>query len=101
MLTKLKHEFRKNRSQSVEKVVEKVNPILRGWLNYFRIGHSSKCFGYVRQRVEMKLRRHMMRSRGREGFGWKRWSREEIQKITGIYNDYEIRYYIPKALPGR
>jgi len=45
LLTKLKHEFRKNRSQSVEKVVEKVNPILRGWLNYFRIGHSSKCFG--------------------------------------------------------
>jgi hypothetical protein len=29
-----------------------------GWVNYFAIGHSSRCFGFVRNWVEKKIRRH-------------------------------------------
>jgi hypothetical protein len=29
----------------------------------------------VRDWVEKKIRRHLMRSRGRQGLGWDRWSR--------------------------
>ena len=47
-----------------------INPILRGWVNYFAVGHSSRCFGFVRDWVEKKIRRHLMRARGRQGFGW-------------------------------
>ncbi|MGA1796692.1 MAG: hypothetical protein ACMUIL_12620 [bacterium] len=36
---------------------------------------SGRCFGYVRDWVEKKLRRHLMRARKRKGFGWKRWTR--------------------------
>ncbi|WP_265035945.1 hypothetical protein [Wolbachia endosymbiont (group A) of Anomoia purmunda] len=40
-----------------------------------------------------------MRSRKmRKGFGWKRWSKEWIGKL-GLYSDYRIRYYEPKAQP--
>ena len=50
--------------------------MLRGWVNYFRAGHSSECFGYVKDWVEKKIRRHMLRARKRQGFGWTRWSRD-------------------------
>jgi len=29
-------------------VVEQINPILRGWVNYFAVGDSSECFSFVR-----------------------------------------------------
>ncbi len=84
--------FKQNKSQPIGKVIEKINPILRGWTNYFRIGNSAKCFGNIRNWVEKKIRRHMMRSRKRKGFGWKRWSREWIYRNLELFNDYKIRY---------
>jgi RNA-directed DNA polymerase len=102
LLSKLKEVFRRNQSQSVTRVIEKINPILRGWVNYFRVGHSSRCFKYVKNWVEKKIRRHMMRARGRKGFGWDRWSREWLYQTLGLYRDYRIRYYRePKVLPAR
>lgn len=84
--------FKNNKSQPVGKVIEKINPILRGWTNYFRVGNSAKCFGCIRDWVEKKVRRHMMRSRKRKGFGWKRWSKEWIYRNLRLFNDYKIRY---------
>lgn len=102
LLSKLKEEFRRYQSQPVERVVERINPILRGWANYFRIGHSSRTFGYVRYWAEKKIRRHLMRARKRKGFGWHRWSREWLYQTLGLYGDYAVRYYQdPKALPAR
>jgi RNA-directed DNA polymerase len=102
LLRNLKEEFRCLRSQRVSRVIEKINPILRGWLNYFRIGHSAGCFSYVKVWVEKKVRRHLMRARKRGGFGWKRWSTSWLYEGLGLYGDYQVRYYqTPKALPAR
>src|SRR6202163_331178 len=76
LFEKLREIFRQHVSWPVEKVIEKINPVLRGWVNYFRVGHSSICFGVVKRWVEEKVRRHLMRARGRQGFGWTRWSSE-------------------------
>ena len=54
LLDKLKVIFQSFRSQPVQMVIELINPILRGWANYYRIGHSSACFSYVRQWVEQR-----------------------------------------------
>ena len=75
LLQKLRDIFRRFQSQPVGRVVELINPILRGWVNYFAAGHASRCFGFVRDWVEKKVRRHLMRARGRQGFGWDRWSK--------------------------
>jgi RNA-directed DNA polymerase len=72
LLRRLKEVFRRYQSQPVRRVIGLINPIVRGWVNYFRIGHASRCFAYVRDWVEKKVRRHLMRARNRRGFGWKR-----------------------------
>jgi RNA-directed DNA polymerase len=92
LLKKLKEIFRRYQSQPVDGVIELINPVLRGWVNYFRIGHSSRCFGYVKDWVEKKVRRHLMRARNRKGFGWVRRSRDWLYKNLGLYRDYEVRY---------
>ena len=89
---KLKEVFRRFNSQPVERVIEIINPILRGWANYFRIGNSSLCFGYVKDWVEKKVRRHLMKARQRKGFGWDRWSKDFIYQKLGLYADYKVRY---------
>ena len=93
LLGKLKEVFARFISQPVSRVIYLINPILRGWVNYFRIGHSSKCFGYVKGWVEKKIRRHLQRARKRHGFGWNRWSSAWLYNTLSLYNDYKIKYY--------
>jgi RNA-directed DNA polymerase len=93
IVRELKEVFYRLRTQPLEAVIMAINPKLRGWANYFRIGNSSKCFNYIRDWVERKVRRHLMKTRKRRGFGWKRWSRDLIYRKCGLYNDYQIRYY--------
>ena len=92
LLRKLKAEFRRLDSQPVGQVIAVINPVLRGWVNYFRVGHSSECFTFVKDWVEKKVRRHLMRARGRGGFGWKRWSRVWIYRTLGLFNDYRVSW---------
>lgn len=89
---KLRDVFRRYDSQPIGTVIFLINPIIRGWVNYFRVGNSSRCFRYIKYWVECKVRRHLQRARKKPGFGWKRWSREFIYKYLMLYNDYQIRY---------
>jgi RNA-directed DNA polymerase len=103
LLRKLKEVFRRFHSQPVSRMVPHVNAILRGWVNYFAVGHSSRCFSFVRNWVEKKVRRHMMRARKRGGFGWKRWSSRWLYETLGLYNGYRRVRLAPsaKAAPAR
>ena len=92
LLRKLKEIFRRLRSQPVEKVIAEINPILRGWVNYFAIGHSSRCFSYIRSWVEKKIRRHLAKARKRRGFGWKRWSTGWLYGELGLFNEYRVTW---------
>ncbi|MBA7518347.1 Group II intron-encoded protein LtrA [subsurface metagenome] len=91
LLRKLKNIFKRHISQPISRVIFLINPILRGWVNYFKVGHSSKFFGFVKDWVQKKIRRFLMRSKRRQGFGWKRWSRDWIYENLGVYNDYRVR----------
>lgn len=98
LLAKLKEIFRRFQSQPVERVVALLNPILRGWVRYFAIGDASRCFGFVKDWVEKKIRRHLMRARKLRGFGWDRWSRQWLYDRLGLFNGYRV-CRLPKALP--
>ncbi len=102
LLQELRDVFRRTRSQPIRRVIEEVNPKLAGWVNYFRIGHGTKCFTYVRQWVDRKVRRQMAKARMRRGFGWKRWSQQHLYGELGLYRDYRIHSWRPQAaLPCR
>ena len=90
LLRKLKGIFRRCVSQPVGRVIELINPILRGWVHYFAVGDSSRCFSYIKLWVEKKVRRHLMRARGRKGFGWKRWSTQWLYDTLGLFNGYRV-----------
>ena len=48
LLRKLKRIFQRYQSQPVDRVIQLINPILRGWVASFALGDASRCFGYVR-----------------------------------------------------
>ena len=103
LLRKLKQVFRNYRSQPVKGLIEEINPILRGWVNYFAVGHSSRCFSYIRDWVEKKIRCHLARARQRQGFGWKRWRKEWLYGTLGLFHEYRVVYQPPSwaAVPTR
>jgi RNA-directed DNA polymerase len=102
LVRKLKVIFRAHQSQPVGRVIVEINPILRGWVNYFARGHSSQCFSFVRQWVEKKVRRHLARNSKRHGFGWKRWSTRWLYTHLGLFDSYRVQWKQPlqKALPA-
>jgi RNA-directed DNA polymerase len=101
LLAKLREIFRRYVSQPVGRVIELINPVLRGWVNYFAVGHSSRCFSFVKDWVERKIRRHLMRARQRPGFGWNRWSKTWLYEKLGLFHEYRLRRSEPclKAQP--
>jgi Group II intron, maturase-specific domain len=40
---------------SVEAVVQNINEFLRGWVGYFKYGHSAQCFSELRSYVRMRV----------------------------------------------
>ncbi|MGF6266482.1 hypothetical protein OKW49_007475 [Paraburkholderia youngii] len=91
LLRKLKEVFRRYQWQPVDRVMQLINRVLRGWANYFAVGHSSECLSFIKDWVEKKIRRHIGRSRNRRGFGWKTWSRHWLYDEQKLFNGYQVR----------
>lgn len=89
-IDKIRDVFKRHASQPLTRVRDLINPILRGWVQYFRIGNSSKVFGYVKDWLTKKIRRHLMNAKGKRGFGWKRWSTKGLYAIYNIYSNFKV-----------
>lgn len=92
VLRKVRDTLRNSGHLSVRDAVARVNPIVRGWVNYFRVGNSSRELDTVRTGVERKVRRFAVKKRKRKGFGWTRWSSEIVYGSWGLYDDYRVRH---------
>lgn len=101
ILRQVRDTLRASRHLSVQAAVARVNPILRGWVNYFRVGNSGHAFDKVKYFVNRKVRRFAAKQRKRRGFGWKRWSNEVVYGLWGLFRDYRIVYANVKARTGR
>ena len=100
LMRELKEVFRRHRSQPIERVIHLINPVLRGWVNYFAVGHSSECFSFIKDWVEKKVRRHLAHAQKRKGFGWERWSRRWLYDTLGLFNAYRVRRDGLKVVPA-
>jgi group II intron reverse transcriptase/maturase len=96
VLRKVRVELRASRHLSARDAVKRINPIVRGWANYFRVGNSTRELHAVRTGIERKVRRFAMKKLKRRGFGWHRWSKQTVYGRWGLYDDYHVRY-----LPSR
>ena len=82
LLGKLKGIFRRYDSEPMGRVIAEINPTLRGWVNYFRIGNSGRCFAYVMNWVEKKVRRGLPALRRRASRGGGAWPRP-VRRLRG------------------
>jgi RNA-directed DNA polymerase len=95
LLEKVGETLRRALHLTVEKVVrELVNPIVRGWVNYFRWGNPGKDFSFVNWQVDMKVRRFASRQqpKRRGGRSWTTWSTEEIYGKWRLFSDYRVSW---------
>jgi len=60
-------------------------------------------FSFVKDWVEKKARRHLMRAQKRKGFGWKRWSKRWLYEDLKLFNNYRVKRDgpLPKVVPAR
>ncbi len=99
LVRKLKEICRRHQSQPIDRVIALMNPILRGWVRSLAVGDASRCFRYVKDWVEKKVRRPLMRARKRRGFGWKRWDRQWLYQRLGLCTNYRVYRPRLQALP--
>jgi len=66
---KLRDQFRRGRGQSLSQVIAKLAPVLRGWVNYFRLSDVKGIFDdldqWLRRRLRVIIWRQAKRARTR------------------------------------
>jgi RNA-directed DNA polymerase len=72
--------------QDIREVIAELNPVLRGWGNYFRTGNAAKKFNQLDRYVVDRLRGLMCKRYGRNlrPDQWKDWTREWFE-AQGLY----------------
>ena len=71
LLRKLKEMFQRHESQPADRVIDLINPVLRGWVRYFAVGDSHRGGGFLNAWVAQHVRRPRRRARQRQGGGWR------------------------------
>ena len=72
----------------------------RGFFYIDSVSAKVKCFSFIQDWVEKKVRRHMGRAQNRKGFGWKRWSRQWLYETLRLFNGYRVRRPMSKVAPA-
>jgi hypothetical protein len=62
---RLREIYRRGRGRKIERVVQELNPVIRGWANYFKLSEVKSVFEELDIWVRRKLRRNI----------WKQWKR--------------------------
>jgi RNA-directed DNA polymerase len=84
-------------SYSLREVVDLLNPVLRGWAQYFRRGNASRQFAAVDQYVTFRLARFDQDKRARDSLGWTKPELIEQFRIAGVYRLTGTVRYSPGA----
>jgi hypothetical protein len=75
----------------VKEQVQNVNQFLRGWVGYYRLGHSSAALKDVMQYVNKRVRRVIQRRQGKRGYGWYgSITSNYLYGTLGLYYDYQV-----------
>jgi len=94
---KLREIIQRSGAMAAAALIARLNAVVAGWVNYFRVGNSSRAFSEVRDYLEMKIRTLLTRRKRRQkrSIGWRRWSNEYLYEVLGLYWDWNLQ-----PLPG-
>ena len=94
---KIREIIKRGGSAPAKEIIKCINTALTGWVNYFRVGHSSKSFSEVREYLEMKIRTLLTRRKRRRktSIGWRRWSNEYIYGVLRLFWDWKLEHLKP------
>jgi len=65
-------------AKDVRELIQRLNPVVRGWGNYFRTGNAAKRFNQLDSYIHQRLRRFMKARKGRhmKAGDHAKWTRE-------------------------
>jgi RNA-directed DNA polymerase len=95
LLRNLSERLKHSLHRPVEWVVQRVvNPMVRGWVNYFRWGNAGKDLSFVKWQVDLKVRRFASRQRPKRKGGrpWTTWSIKELYEEWKLFDDYGVSW---------
>ena len=88
---KIKEQTRRGRGRSLKSVIEEMNPLLRGWMQYFRLSAVKLLFedldGWIRRRMRCIL--------------WKQWKRSYTRATNLMRRGLDERRAWRSATNGR
>lgn len=90
---KLKPFLKRCNGHSMEAIIKKINPILRGWFEYFKHGHMYVCEavdGWVRMRLRSILRKRRKRKGRGRGADHQRWPNAYFHEL-GLFSLSQAR----------
>jgi len=91
-LKHIKEVLSSNKQAKVLDIVETLNPIIRGWANYFRHCHAKKTFNYIDHRIWQMLWQWCVRRHPRKTKGWvKRRYFRKVGKRDWIFQVHEVQ----------
>jgi hypothetical protein len=86
--------------KDVKQIIAKLNPVLRGWGNYFRTGNAERKFNQLDSYVWSRLTRWMNRRGGQRTGRNEKWTHERFVGM-GLYQLRGTVKYPTQATSGR
>jgi hypothetical protein len=94
-------DARQGGSRTVEELIGKLRPVLRGWGNYFRTGNSDDRFNKLDSYVYSRVLRWQWRRGGqRARYRGDRWPRERLYDL-GLHKLLGTVHYPSQATPRK
>lgn len=97
---RLRAEWTSLQGQPIETVLNRLNPIIRGWANYFRVGTCRDAFKDLDEFMFRREVRYANRTHPNKSSAWKRnryWGKLHPQKEdTWVFGDKSTRRYLLK-----
>jgi group II intron reverse transcriptase/maturase len=96
------HELTDSRhgGKDVKQIIATLNPVLRGWGNYFRSGNAERKFNQLDSYVFTRLRRWMIRRGGQRTGRVEKWTHDRFVGM-GLYRLRGTVQYPAQATPVR
>lgn len=91
---------RGNRARGIQEAIQGLNPILRGWGNYFRTGNADREFNKMDRYVWIRLLRWQWRRGGQRRLRFEQWPPERLYGM-GLHRLQGRVAYPAQAAPVR